>query len=78
MKAVLEAIGDDWTSLENLIVQPYTRSDAVYWFLALLELIRLGQVVARVIEENVEFCLAASPTGRLALSHPVPNQERGD
>ena len=77
MKLVLEAIGDDWTNLENLLVQPYTRSDAVYWFLALLELIRLGKVVARVIEENVEFCLAASPAGRLALSHPVPNEERG-
>ena len=55
MKLVLQIITADWTRLENLIIQPYTRSEAVYWFLALLELIRLGQVAARVEGEEVEF-----------------------
>jgi chromatin segregation and condensation protein Rec8/ScpA/Scc1 (kleisin family) len=55
MKLVLLAISNEWRRLEDLITQPYTRSDAVYWFLALLELIRLGQVVARVTGEEVEF-----------------------
>jgi segregation and condensation protein A len=55
MRLVLLAITKDWTRLEDLIPQPYTRSDAVYWFLALLELIRLGQVSARVKAEEVEF-----------------------
>jgi len=56
MKLVLLAITNEWKNLEHLITQPYTRSDAVYWFLALLELIRLGQVSARVEAEEVEFC----------------------
>ena len=55
MKLVLLAIGNEWTRLEDLITQPYTRSDAVYWFLALLELIRLGQVSARVEDDEVQF-----------------------
>jgi len=56
MKLVLQVISQDWQRLEDLIVQPYTRSEAVYWFLALLELIRLGQISARVEGEEVEFC----------------------
>ena len=55
MKLVLLTITFEWLKLEDLIVQPYTRSDAVYWFLALLELIRLGQVSARVEGEEVQF-----------------------
>jgi hypothetical protein len=55
MKLVLLTITGEWLKLEDLIIQPYTRSDAVYWFLALLELIRLGQVMARVEGDDVEF-----------------------
>ena len=55
MKLVLLTITEEWLKLEDLIIQPYTRSDAVYWFLALLELIRLGQVMARVEGDDVEF-----------------------
>ncbi len=58
MKLVLTVLTLDWQGLESLIVQPYTRSDAVYWFLALLELIRLGQVTARVESDEVEFARA--------------------
>jgi len=61
MKLVLLTITNEWTKLEDLITQPYTRTDAVYWFLALLELIRLGQVNARVSEDEVEFMRAGSP-----------------
>jgi len=55
MKLALLAITAEWKRLDELITQPYTRSDAVYWFLALLELIRLGQVCARVEGEEVLF-----------------------
>jgi segregation and condensation protein A len=58
MEIVLQAIGEEWLTLEALVVEPFTRSDAVYWFLALLELIRLGQVRARLNEEDVEFARA--------------------
>ncbi len=59
MKVILLTITSEWQKLEDLITQPYTRTDAVYWFLALLELIRLGQVSARVEGEDVEFMRAA-------------------
>ncbi|AIE86964.1 segregation and condensation protein A [Fimbriimonas ginsengisoli Gsoil 348] len=58
MEVVLLAISFEWRSLEQLVVEPFTRSDAVYWFLALLELIRLGQVRARLNEDGVEFARA--------------------
>ncbi len=58
MRIVLGAMTASWRALEQLITLPYTRAEAVYWFLALLELIRLGQVAARVRSESVEFALA--------------------
>lgn len=54
--AVLLAVSDTWRPLEELLPAHYTRTDAVYWFLAVLELIRLGQVAVRVSEDcGVEF-----------------------
>jgi chromatin segregation and condensation protein Rec8/ScpA/Scc1 (kleisin family) len=59
MTVVLATLTDEWRSLEALVIEPFTRSEAVYWFLALLELIRLGQVRARRAEEaDVEFARA--------------------
>jgi segregation and condensation protein A len=55
MKAVLLAVGTEWKTLEQLVAPPFTRSEAVYWFLALLELIRLGKVAARIQDDDVEF-----------------------
>jgi chromatin segregation and condensation protein Rec8/ScpA/Scc1 (kleisin family) len=56
--AVLLAVSDVWRPMERLIPLEATRSDVVYWFLALLELIRLGQVAVRVEAEAVEFARA--------------------
>jgi segregation and condensation protein A len=58
MVIVLKAMTEEWRSLERLITEPFTKSDAVYWFLALLELVRLGQVAIRLREEEVEFARA--------------------
>jgi segregation and condensation protein A len=59
MRRVLLAVSDRWQNLGTLLPPPYTRWDAVYWFLALLELIRLGQVAARLTETgDVEFARA--------------------
>ncbi len=55
MLVVLGAMSKEWRTLDALITAPITRSEAVYWFLALLELIRLGQVAARNTEDDVEF-----------------------
>lgn len=58
MEIVLLALGEGWKTLESMVTEPITRSDAVYWFLSLLELIRLGKVQARLTEEDVEFARA--------------------
>ncbi|MHB8637994.1 MAG: segregation and condensation protein A [Fimbriimonadaceae bacterium] len=58
--AVLLAVSDTWKSLDALLPERYTRTDAVYWFLAVLELIRLGQVSVRVgAGSGVEFARRA-------------------
>ena len=58
IETVVAALGDEWTALENLVPTPFTREDAVYWFLALLELIRIGRAKARLGEDDVEFSRA--------------------
>lgn len=55
MGRVLLAIGFEWRSLSEMLPEPYTRSEAVYRFLALLELMRLGQVAAKIDETTVRF-----------------------
>lgn len=55
MKIVLSSLREEWASLETLVVDPFTRQEAVWWFLALLELIRLGQASVMVTEEDVLF-----------------------
>lgn len=58
MRIVIHALSDQWRRLEDLIEEPFTRSEAVYWFLALLELIRLGQAAAQIEGEDVVFARA--------------------
>lgn len=55
MTLVLEALSDAPQPLDALLTEPFTFLDAVYWFLALLELIRLGQAVASIEGEDVLF-----------------------
>lgn len=55
MRVVLIALTKEYRPIESLFVGTYTRSDAVYWFLALLELIRLKQAGVRVEEDQVLF-----------------------
>jgi segregation and condensation protein A len=58
MRIVLHALTGEWKSLLDLVEDPFTKSEAVYWFLALLELIRLGQATAKVEDEDVYFARA--------------------
>ena len=55
MVVVLRALTPTWKPLEELVPRPFTRSEAVWWFLAMLELIRLGQALARLEEDSVTF-----------------------
>ncbi len=55
MVLVMDAITDDWRTLDQIVVGEFTRSEAVWWFLALLELIRLSQVRVQVEEDEIRF-----------------------
>lgn len=59
MGVALATLSGTWKSMEDLIPTPFTREDAVYWFLSLLELIRLGQAAVRLEGEDVQFARAA-------------------
>jgi segregation and condensation protein A len=58
MRIVIRRVTDDWQSLEELIEGPFGRQDVVYWFLAILELMRVGKVNALVDGEDVRFATA--------------------
>lgn len=55
MKIVREILSVDFKSLVDIVPEPFTRSEAVWWFLALLELIRLGQARVTLGDDDVLF-----------------------
>lgn len=55
MVIVLRALQADPLTLEDLIDVEFTRSEVVWWFLALLELIRLAQARVVMEEGTVKF-----------------------
>lgn len=59
MKMVFQSLSSEWKCLDELVTLPFTREEAVYWFLSLLELIRLGQATVRRQDEDVQFARAA-------------------
>jgi segregation and condensation protein A len=63
MGIVLRALLSDWRSLDNLIPEDATRTDVVYWFLALLELIRLGQAAVKLEDGEARFAKGAAAGG---------------
>lgn len=58
MGIVFRALGSTWRTLEEMVPTPFSREDAVYWFLALLELIRLGQAGVQLEAGEVRFARA--------------------
>lgn len=58
MGVVLSALSKEFRTLGQLVEEPFTRTDVVFWFLALLELIRLGQAALRLEGDEVEFARA--------------------
>lgn len=60
MVIVLRALKNEFLSLDELVVGHFTRTEAVWWFLALLELIRLGQALAKLEEGDVRFARRSS------------------
>lgn len=55
MIVVLRELRDEPLELQDLISAEFTRSEVVWWFLALLELIRLGQASVKMHEGTVKF-----------------------
>lgn len=55
MDIVMASLLPTYQSLERLVPTPFSKSEAVWWFLALLELIRLRKVIVRQVEDSVEF-----------------------
>lgn len=55
MKVVLMTLKSEFQTIDQLFVGGYSRNDAVYWFLALLELIRLHRAQVRLEGEEVQF-----------------------
>lgn len=61
MRVVLSALTHEPRTLDELVTPPFTRTEAVWWFLALLELIRLDQAVVAWRNDDVVF--ARRPRG---------------
>ncbi len=55
MRKVLLVINYEWQTLSQVLPLPITRNEAVYWFLALLELLRLGQIGAKWVGEDIAY-----------------------
>jgi segregation and condensation protein A len=58
MRVVLLAVCHEWRTVTELVRERIGRTEAVYWFLALLELVRLGQVAVKLDGEDVRFARA--------------------
>lgn len=55
MNTVQLALGEDFTALPALVPGEWSRLEAVWWFLALLELVRLGRAAVKVDHGEVLF-----------------------
>lgn len=55
MVIVMKALPEDFYPLEKIVTGEFTRSEVVWWFLALLELIRLGQASVKIEDGEVLF-----------------------
>jgi segregation and condensation protein A len=61
MIIVMNALDDEPRPIEEVVTEEFTRSEVVWWFLALLELIRLGQ--ARVLKRKAGILFARGESG---------------
>ncbi|MCX7798728.1 MAG: segregation/condensation protein A [Fimbriimonadales bacterium] len=64
MRLMLALLDDRWRRLSELLRGPFRKADAVFAFLALLELLRLGQAAVRVENGEAVFSRAGvNPKG---------------
>ncbi len=55
MTVVLRALPEKYAALDEIVVGEFTRTEILWWFLALLELIRVGQARVTVKGGDVRF-----------------------
>ena len=55
MTIVMKALNKSYRPLDQVVTGEFTRSEIVWWFLALLELIRLGQARIKVDGDEILF-----------------------
>jgi len=55
MVVVMRSLPAEFSTLDKIVTGEFTRSEVVWWFLALLELIRLGQARVKLEHEAVLF-----------------------
>jgi segregation and condensation protein A len=55
MIIVMNALSDEPKPIEEVVTEEFTRSEVVWWFLAMLELIRLGQARVRFAKGSILF-----------------------
>jgi len=55
MTFIVSRLNSSYASLTSIFPARFTREDAAYWFLALLELVRSGRARARVSADDLEF-----------------------
>lgn len=58
MTLVMQSLGKAWMTFDGLVPAEATRTATVFWFLAILELLRLGQAKMRLRADTVEFTRA--------------------
>ncbi|MBL8087918.1 MAG: segregation/condensation protein A [Chthonomonas sp.] len=62
MVEVAKVLPKEFRPLDEIVVGEFTRTEAVWWFLALLELIRLGQARVQLLGEDVLFAAGELPS----------------
>lgn len=72
MVVVLRRLKSDAESLGDLLGESFTRTEVMWWFLALLELIRLGQARVTLREEDQEVMFHRTDSASEAA---LPGQE---
>ena len=61
MVIVAKTLPDAYKPLDEIVEGEFTRSEAVWWFLALLELIRLGRAKVALMDGEVMFASGDAP-----------------
>lgn len=71
MNVVLAEIGDEYVALETLMADRFTVLECVYWFLAILELVRLGRLRLKMVEDVIHVGKPTVPQAKLWVEEIV-------